>query len=189
MLTIWRKDAVMGYVRPGDRSFPGPSAKAAAGIAAASREHPAKGGAEMRSSSACFRGAFQQRHRAADGGVPSHRDCHASSLYTRWGGGHSSEAKTKAFAAGPNARLGTEDSGYDLEDQATRCDSLERADPGPASGCVSHVGARGMAAPRSATAPGREVQVVQRSTVRREGAGRGGPISEPAGPGFGAVRG
>ena len=54
----------------------------------------------MRSSSACFGGAFQQRHRAVDGIVPSHGDCDASSLCTRWGGGHSSEAKTKAFAAG-----------------------------------------------------------------------------------------
>src|SRR5256885_3354898 len=110
----------MGYVRPGGRSFPGPSAKAAVGIAAPSREHPAKGGAEMPSSSACFRGAFQQRHRAADGGVPSHGDCHASSLCTRWGGGHSSEAKTKAFAAGTNAGLGKEEFGYDLEEQATQ---------------------------------------------------------------------
>ena len=74
----------------------------------------------------------------------------ASSLCTRWSGDHSSEAKTKAFAAGTNARLGTEDSEYDLEDAASRCDALERADPGPASGCVSHVGARGMAASRSA---------------------------------------
>src|SRR5437870_12563990 len=116
---------------------------AAVGIAAPSREHAGEGGADMRSSAACFRGAFHQRHRAADGGVPSHGDCHASSLCTRWGGGHSSEAKTKAFAAGTNAGLGTEDSGYDLEDQATRCDSLERADPGPASGLVSYAGAGG----------------------------------------------
>src|SRR2546430_11065334 len=109
----------MGYVRPGGRSFPGPSAKAAVGIAAPSREHPAKGGAEMPSSSACFRGAFQQRHRAADGGVPSHGDCHASSLCTRWGGGNSSEAKTKAFAAGDKARRGKEKDGCGPVEPAT----------------------------------------------------------------------
>jgi hypothetical protein len=113
-------------------------------------------------------------------GVSRPSDCDASRLSTRWTGGHSREAKTKAFTAGTIARLGTEDSGYDLEDEVARCDAVERADPGTASGCVSHLGARGMAALRSATPPGREVQVVQRSTVRRKGAGRRGPISEPA---------
>src|SRR5256886_4319800 len=105
----------MGYVRPGGRSFPGPSAKAAVGIAAPSREHPAKGGAEMPSSSACFRGAFQQRHRAADGGVPSHGDCHASSLCTRWGGGNSSEAKRKRSRRVLTPALGQKILGKTLE--------------------------------------------------------------------------
>ena len=179
----------MGHVHPSDSACHQSGAETGTGIDGPCRKHAADVGAEMPADLAGWRGSAQPRHCAADRLVASDRDRDASRLRAGRGGGDPAAAKTPALATCVDARVGAEDSRYDLEDQAAGCDPLECAHPGPASRCEPHARAWGLATLRGAAPSGREIQTLPGPAVRREGAGHRGLVSASARPGFGAVRG